>query len=151
MKKSGLPLRHELVVCKILKLYPNSAFAELIEYKNTGMIHISEVATRWVKDMRTYLKVNQYVVCKVLRIEGDIIQLSIKRVHREQASSKLNEFKRERKTEKLLELAGKKLKLKNTKEGAEINIFVRIVLSFTSKSRTSETKLSSYSIESSEV
>jgi translation initiation factor 2 subunit 1 len=109
MRKTGCPSRDELVVCRITKIYPNSAFAELVEYGKSGMIHVSEVASRWVRDIREFLKENQYVVCKVMRIEGDNIHLSVKRVQREQANSKLNEFKRERKAEKLLELAGKEL------------------------------------------
>jgi translation initiation factor 2 subunit 1 len=110
MKKQGNPERGELVVCKILKLYPNSAFAELIEYGKNGMIHVSEVASRWVRDIREFLKENQYVVCRVMGVDRDTISLSIKRVRREQTTSKLNEFKRERKAEKMLELAGKGIK-----------------------------------------
>ena len=109
MRKSGTPERNELVICKVLKIYPNSVLAKLIEYDKTGMIHVSEVASRWVRNIREFLKENQYVVCRVMRIEGDSIALSVKRVHREQTSSKLNEFKRERKAEKMLELVAKKL------------------------------------------
>jgi len=110
MKKQGYPERGELVVCKIVKLYPNSAFAKLIEYDKTGMVHVSEVASRWVRDIREFLKENQYVVCRVMYVDKESISLSIKRVRKEQANSKLNEFKRERKAEKMLELAGKSLK-----------------------------------------
>ncbi len=109
MRKKGYPGRDELVVCRITKIHPNSAFAELVEYGKTGMIHVSEVASRWVRDIREFLREKQYVVCRVMRVEGDHIFLSVKRVHREQANSKLNDFKRERKAEKLLELAGKEL------------------------------------------
>ncbi|HDD72612.1 MAG TPA: translation initiation factor IF-2 subunit alpha, partial [Candidatus Aenigmarchaeota archaeon] len=45
----------------------------------------------------------------VMSVEGNNILLSIKRVRKEEAESKLNEFKRERKAEKLLELAAKML------------------------------------------
>jgi len=109
MRKSGLPERDELVICRITKLHPNSAFAKLVEYDKTGMIHVSEVAKRWVRDIREFIKENQYVVCRVMKVEGDHIFLSIKRVYKEQANSRLNEFKRERKAEKMLELAGKEL------------------------------------------
>jgi len=104
-----MPERDELVICRITKLHPNSAFARLVEYDRTGMIHVSEVAKRWVRDIREFVKENQYVVCRVMKVEGDHIFLSIKRVYREQANSRLNEFKRERKAEKLLGLAGKEL------------------------------------------
>lgn len=110
MRSQGSPRRYELVVCKIVKIFPNSAIAELIEYRKKGMIHVSEVALRWVKDIREFLKLNQYVVCLVLKSEGEDILLSVKRVRREDADRRLNEFKRERKAEKMLELTAKKMK-----------------------------------------
>jgi translation initiation factor 2 subunit 1 len=110
MRRQGAPGRNELVVCKIVKIFPNSAVAELVEYRKRGMIHVSEVALRWVKNIREFLKLNQHVVCRVMRVEGSDILLSVKRVRREESDRKLTEFKRERKAEKMLELAARKLK-----------------------------------------
>ncbi len=107
MKKSGMPHRGELVICRITRINPNSAFALLTEYDKTGMIHVSEVAKRWVKDIREFVREDQYVVCKVTGVDDRGISLSIKRVWREEARSKLNEFKKERKAEKMLELIGR--------------------------------------------
>ncbi len=109
MRRTGYPEVNELVVCKIVKIYPNSAFAQILEYNKNGMIHVSEVASRWVRNIREFLKENQYVVCRVMSVDKDTIQLSVKRVRREEANSKLNEFKKEKKAEKLLELAAKEL------------------------------------------
>jgi len=110
MRRQGSPGRYELVVCKIVKIFPNSAIAELVEYRKRGMVHVSEVALRWVKNIREFLKLNQYVVCRVMRVDGDDILLSVKRVRREESDRRLSEFKRERKAEKMLELSAKKLK-----------------------------------------
>jgi translation initiation factor 2 subunit 1 len=110
MRKIGLPKIGEIVVCQITKINPNSAFARMIEYDKIGMIHVSEVASGWVRDIREFLKENQYVVCLVKDIENEMISLSIKRVKKEDANRKLNEFKREKRAEKLLEMAGKLLK-----------------------------------------
>jgi translation initiation factor 2 alpha subunit (eIF-2alpha) len=110
MRKQGFPHKGELVVCRITKIHPNSVFAELLEYGKPGMIHVSEVAGRWVRDIREFLKENQHIVCLVMSTEGDNIMLSVKRVRRDNANRKLSEFKRERKAEKALELAGKALK-----------------------------------------
>jgi len=109
MRKTGMPDRDELVICRITKLHPNSALVDLVEYRKPGMVHVSEVAKRWVRDIREFVKEGQFVVCRVMKVDGDNILLSIKRVYREQANSKLNEFKRERKAEKMLELVGKAL------------------------------------------
>lgn len=107
MKKTGMPRRGELVICRITRINPNSAFATLTEYDKTGMIHVSEVAKRWVKNIREFIREDQYVVCKVIGIDERGISLSIKRVWREESRSKLNEFKKDRKAEKMLEMIGK--------------------------------------------
>ena len=104
-----MPERDEMVVCEITKINPNSAFAKLLEYDRSGMIHVSEVAKRWVKNIREFVKERQLLVCKVGRVEGDSISLSIKRVNRNQADRRLQEFKRERNAEKFLEQIGKKM------------------------------------------
>ena len=110
MRKQGTPTKFELVVCKIVKIFPNSALAELLEYRKKGLIHVSEVALRWVKDIREFVKQNQYVVCQVMGVRDGDISLSIKRVRKPDSERKMNEFKRERKAEKMLELLAKKMK-----------------------------------------
>jgi len=110
MKKQGLPSRNECVICKVKKIYPNSVSVEMIEYGKDGMIHVSEVARRWVKNIREFLKEGQFIVCRVMSVESHSIQLSFKRVDIIESKRKMNEFKRERKAEKLLEMTGKKLK-----------------------------------------
>ena len=55
------------------------AFVELPEGK-TGLLHISEVASEYVKDVRTYLTENQSVKVKILAIDPKgKISLSIKK------------------------------------------------------------------------
>lgn len=112
MRRRGFPSSGELVVCRIKKIHPNSVVAELLNYPNkTGMVHVSEVAKRWVKDIREFLKENQHVVCKVMNVDQkkENISLSVKRVYPKDAKRKLNQFKRERKAEKILEMAGEEL------------------------------------------
>ncbi len=110
MRKKGLPSPRELVICRIEKLHPNSAIATLIEYNRTGMIHVSEVARKWVRDIREFLKEKQHVVCLVMRVEGDNILLSVKRVNEKDAARKLSQFNREKKAEKMLEIAAQSMK-----------------------------------------
>jgi len=107
--KETLPKYGELVVCRIIRISPHSALVHVLEYDMRGMIHVSEIASRWVRDIREFVRENQYVVCRVLEARPDGILLSLKRVHREDTTRKLNEFKRERRSEKLLEMVGKSL------------------------------------------
>jgi translation initiation factor 2 subunit 1 len=107
MRKKGMPERDEMVVCEITKINPNSAYAKLLEYERTGMIHVSEVARRWVKNIKEFVKERQLVVCKVLKVDGNYISLSLKRVNKGQGDRKLQEFKRDRNAEKFLEQIAK--------------------------------------------
>jgi translation initiation factor 2 subunit 1 len=110
MRKRGMPERDEMVVCEITRINPNSAYAKLLEYNKSGMIHVSEVAKRWVRNIREFVKERQLVVCRVMRVDGQDISLSMKRVNRGQADRRLQEFKRERNAEKFLEQIGKQFK-----------------------------------------
>ena len=57
------------------------AFVE-IEGAGTGMVHISEIANSFVKDVKDYLSENQIVKVKVLSISDDgKIGLSIKKAN----------------------------------------------------------------------
>jgi translation initiation factor 2 subunit 1 len=109
VKKRGLPMNGELVVCKITKLNPNSAYAHLEEYDKEGMIHISEVSSGWVRDIRQFLRIGQNVIAKVTRIDEQHISLSLKRVDKKQENDKIKEYKLDQRAEKMLELAAAKL------------------------------------------
>jgi S1 RNA binding domain protein len=69
----------EIIEGKITGITKFGAFVELPEGK-TGMVHISEVASTFVKEIRDYVKENQIVKVKVMSItdEGKI-SLSIKK------------------------------------------------------------------------
>ncbi len=64
---------------KVTGITKFGAFVELPE-KRTGMVHISEVASSYVKDIKEHLTMNQVVKVKVLSIgEDGKISLSIKK------------------------------------------------------------------------
>ncbi len=109
VKKRGLPSMGELVICKITKVNPNSAFAHLIEYNREGMIHISEVSSGWVRDIRQFVKADQTVIAKVMRSDENTLSLSLKRVERKQENDKIKEYKLNQRAEKMLEIAAAKL------------------------------------------
>ncbi len=109
MRKEGIPRRGELVISKIKRIDPHSASAELIEYKRQGIIQAPEVAKRWVRNIKEFLKEEQVVVCRVLDTRGSIIDLSVKRVHTDEAKRKLSAYKRELRFEKILTIMAKEL------------------------------------------
>ena len=112
-RRSELPAQDELVMCTITKVFAQGAFAKLDEYPGKeGMIHISEVASGWIKNIRDYVREGQKGVCKVLAVnpEKGHVDLSIRRVKDSQRRWKVQQHKREQRAEKLLELVAKKLR-----------------------------------------
>lgn len=66
---------------KVKGIAQYGAFVE-IEGSGTGMVHISEIANTFVKDVKDYLTENQVVKVKVLSINDDgKIGLSIKKAN----------------------------------------------------------------------
>ncbi len=106
MKARIFPHEGDLVLCTISSVQPNCAFAKLDEFENLeGMIHISEVASSWIKDIRAHVKEGKQVVCRVLRIDEEKghINLSIRRVSEVDRGEKFDQISREKRATKLLE------------------------------------------------
>ncbi len=110
----AFPEKGELVVVKIKEVNPHSASAELVEFPGkVGMIHISEVARKWVRDIRNFVKPGQVAVAVVMQVDEKkgFISLSLKRVSKKDVERKMQEFRREEKAEKMLELIAKEFNL----------------------------------------
>lgn len=76
---------------KITSITKFGAFVSLPESKN-GMIHISEVANGFVKDINDFLKIGQEVEVRVCSVdEKGRIALSLKQVKQEEKSEKRTE------------------------------------------------------------
>ncbi len=106
------PEEGEFVIATVKSIHPYGAFLMLDEYPGKeGFMHISEVASTWVKNIRDYLKEGQKVVAKVIRVDPTKghIDLSLKRVTQQQRKAKIQEFKRAQKAENLLKMAAEKL------------------------------------------
>ncbi|MEN3203519.1 MAG: S1 RNA-binding domain-containing protein [Atribacterota bacterium] len=73
-----------IVEGKVVGITRFGAFVELEDGKR-GLVHISEIAHHFVKDVNDYLKINDRVKVKVIGISPDgKIDLSIKRVNEDQ-------------------------------------------------------------------
>ncbi len=109
IRRSGFPSRGEIVIGTVTRVMDFGAFVSLDEYEGKeGLVHISEVAPGWIKDIRDHVKKGQKVVCKVLDInpKRGHIDLSIKDVNERQRREKLQEWKSEQRAFKWLEIAG---------------------------------------------
>ncbi|MGM0591641.1 MAG: translation initiation factor IF-2 subunit alpha [Halobacteriota archaeon] len=108
MKYSGWPEKGELVVGKVDELADFGVFVDLEEYEEKrGLVHISEVASGWIKNIRDHVRPGQTVVAKVLGVNENSqqIDLSLKDVNEHQRKEKIQEWKNEQKADKWMALA----------------------------------------------
>lgn len=104
------PEKDEMVVVKVTQILGYGVFAELLEYGNAkGFIHISNVSSSWVKNIRNIVKMNQVRVAKVLSVDERKrqIDLSFASVSPQREKQKLTDFKQINREEKLIELLAK--------------------------------------------
>ena len=112
MIKKEFPDEGELIVGTVIKVQGFGAFVSLDEHPNKeGFIHISEIATGWVKRIRNHVREKQKVVCKVLRVDAskNHVDLSLKRVNEHQKRDKIQEWKNSQKSGKLIEMLSKSI------------------------------------------
>lgn len=113
LRGADYPEDGELVVCTVKGVKNYGAFLNLDEYENKeGFIHVRDIATGWVKYIRDYVREGQKVVCKVLSVDPakGHIDLSLKQVNDHQKRDKIQQWKNEKKAEKLLEIVATKIK-----------------------------------------
>lgn len=112
MKRNPFPEDGDLVVCTVTDVKDFGAFGTLDEYPGKeGFIHISEVASGWVKYVRDHVREGAKVVTKVLKVDEKRghVDLSLKRVNEHQRREKIAEWKNSQKAEKLMEILGAEL------------------------------------------
>ena len=103
----------DLVVATVNKVEDYGAYVKLDEYAGIeGLVHISEISTTWVRNIRDHAREGQKLVLKVLRVnpQRNQIDLSLRRVTGREKSEKMLEWKKERKAEAILKSAAEKLK-----------------------------------------
>jgi translation initiation factor 2 subunit 1 len=110
MEREGWPEPGDLVVCTVTQVVDFGAFVTLDEYLGKqGLIHISEVASGWIKYIRDHVREGQKIVCKVLNVDKSRhhIDLSLKDVNEHQRREKIQEWKADQKAWKWLEMTYK--------------------------------------------
>ncbi|MBD3387670.1 MAG: translation initiation factor IF-2 subunit alpha [Candidatus Altiarchaeales archaeon] len=115
MADGDYPEPGELVIGTVKSIFNQGAFIDLDEYTGRrGMLHLSEISLKWVRNIRDYVKEGQKVVVVVLRIDPKRghIDLSLRRVNDSQRKQKLQQVKQKQRALKLLELMASELKLK---------------------------------------
>jgi translation initiation factor 2 subunit 1 len=109
-----LPELGELVVATVIRIVPYGAYITLDEYNNVeGLLHISEVSSGWVRNIREHVREGQKTVLKVLRTDAEKkhVDLSLRRVSEREKKDKLLEWKQENRGRRLLDLAAEKMEI----------------------------------------
>ena len=113
MKLSEWPSPGDYVVVKVKRVMPYGAIANLEEYPGKdGFIHISNVANARIKNIRSYISEGNIRVGMVINVDQakKSIELSLRRVSEQEEKRKLEDWKREKRADKLLERLCKTLK-----------------------------------------
>ena len=97
----------DVVFCKVTKIEGTSVFVE-IEGGFPGSIVLSEIAAGRIRNLREYVSPNRAIVCKVLRITKDRLELSLRRVTAKEREEVLENYKKERALTNMLNMIGEK-------------------------------------------
>jgi translation initiation factor 2 subunit 1 len=113
LKKQEWPEIGDLVMATIKSITEYGAYVKLDEYDKKGLLHISEIASRWIRNIRAFIREDQKVVLKVLSVnrEKEHIDLSLRRVTKRERIEKVKSWKKERKAETLLGHVAEKINL----------------------------------------
>src|SRR5450756_2181451 len=86
------------------------AYAKLDEHNKRGLLHVSEISSSWIRNVRDFVRENQKMVLKVLRVdvEKGHIDLSLRRVTKRERIEKIKSWKKDRKGDALLHAVAEK-------------------------------------------
>ncbi len=116
MQAKRYPRKWESVFCTVTRITPFAAWCTLDEYSNEhdkveGMIHVSQVAGKWVKDIRKFVKMNKQYVAKVMRVDPSKghVNLSLKRVSKFDKRQKIENYRKGMRAQNIIEQVAKRL------------------------------------------
>ena len=90
----------------------NGVYVDFDEYPGLeGFIFIGEIASGWVKNIRSFVRDGQRLICKVMRTkkDGSSLELSLKSVSEERRRDRLQQWKNEQRSLQLLKVCGEKV------------------------------------------
>jgi len=111
-----LPEEGEIIIATFRQLGGHGVYVTLDEYNNiTCLLHISEIATGWIRNIERHVRPKQKAVLKVIRVNKlrAEVDTSLKQISGEERKSKLIEVKKNYKATTFLDFIKSKLKLSN--------------------------------------
>jgi translation initiation factor 2 alpha subunit (eIF-2alpha) len=92
----------DIVLCTVDRIVGTAVFVK-IEGNDEGSIILSEIAPGRIRNLRNYVVPKKKIVCKVLRISGDRIDLSLRRVTQKEKKEVMEQDKQEKSYIKILQ------------------------------------------------
>src|SRR4030065_2182328 len=108
--KPEWPEYGDLAIATIESVMDYGAYANLDEYNKRGFLHISEISSARIRNVRDFIREKQKMVLKVLRVdvEKGHIDLSLRRVTKRERIEKIKSWKKDRKGDALLHAVAEK-------------------------------------------
>ncbi len=112
-RKPEYPEVGYLVIATIENVTDYGAYAKLDEYGKRGLLHVSEISSSWIRNIRDFVRENQKMVLKVLRVDPEKghVDLSLRRVTKRERIEKIKSWKKDRKADALLRGVADKLQM----------------------------------------
>lgn len=92
----------DAVLCTVDRIVGTVVFVNIDDTNLEGSIVLSEIAPGRIRNLRDYVVPKKKIVCKVLRINGKQIQLSLRRVTQKEEKEVKEEYKQEKSSESVL-------------------------------------------------
>lgn len=118
----------DVIFCTVKKIEGTTVFLEA-EGNQPGSMMMSEVAAGRIRNIRDYVSRGRKIVCKILRIAPDHLELSLRRVTAKEKDEVLERYKKERALVNMLKTVGEKPEpiIEKIKESYEIVEFIEEV------------------------
>ena len=123
MSPQDSPEEGEYVIGRVIEVKDFGATLNLLEFsERKAFVHISEVASGWVKYIRDFIREGQMVVAKITRVKdgSKISDASVRQVSGHRKQEKIRDWKNEQRASKLLELVSSQSNLDHEKLVDEI-------------------------------
>lgn len=115
----------DVVFCTVKKIESGSVFVD-IDNNGEGSIILPEIAAGRIRNLRAHVTLNKKIVCKVLKVDHNRIELSLRRVTAKEREEVLDNYKKERSLVSLIKTIAKNPEeiIKKIKEVYKISEFL---------------------------
>lgn len=72
-RTSKWPEAGDLVIATVETVTDYDAYAKLDEFDKLGLLHVSEISSSWIRNVRDYVRERQKVTLKVLQAPQNVV------------------------------------------------------------------------------